>query len=1658
MTSKRGWLLLIIILAITIPTVHAAQPADCNNAGGIWCGPLPGGECVNYTDYQPTVYGTKMCTVGTSQNITVPHNKYFVFDKFEVLENREIWFTSTDNYDCSQYHDVTFYGGVGGLRGSPSGSGQNGGNGGSGGNVCNSGIAGTSGNSPGGAGGRSGALVHIYANNITNKGKISVAGIDGNNGVDAKDSDCNVWNACIGRGAGGGGGGGSGGVLHLVAPYITNSGQLIVKGADGGDGGKGTDDNGNNCGNSGDEGASGGGGGGGASGLVLTSAYIGGTIISGGGSGGAGACLNPLRNGASSPGSAGQPPSGVNIISSNQETKCSDAIDDDGDLLVDMDDPDCHLMTPIGQAGAEGWDTSIRSQYNLTSIDWYNPSALDGTDLSCGDDKSYILGEICYPINNPCFNLSNSVCNSNDACQWNTPYFGWEQPYCGLKNNCGSLNQSTCDSTDYCEWGVPACSANPKYCESLSQYFCELTDFCAWSNDECSYNGDNYAGCSEYSYPSNPKDRNIMCNALAGLCMWTQNLRSDYEACYPDLNCSAACVGPDSQCHYYSDNNDGSCVPNAPQGCYSQITSQTGCGSNGVEPCYQCTGDFSCSELLDEETCQTGNCFWQDCQDCWAYNKTTCQSSNNYCDWKKSVQIITSGVALGDLGFILPDQAYACFDNAVSAGNVSSLTEPGREFVWRSADLFSQQSPYLILQTDNTHFISNNLNWTYCDASGLRVYGDTGRLSEGQSFVPEFSDGKLSCVSTISLLNISVNGVVKKPSVFTCTSSNTVDCKNQANLNGKDAFCFLDSSTGDKISYTPGDFLETCGLESNCMIKNHVSGEWVGLSEYFDQYSTQNGWCSILGNNALVQCGSQGTTGQTTYGNDFISSALCSGRDTSACFPTGIDPTKSCQTIITSEGWSYNSEDRLCGSTKYCAQGSLVYSNENGTAPTCCYGETASCQTFTNNQCSAIGGELLPSYFDEEDIQQGEVTCLGHNPEGTTCCIGGMWTGNPNAFLGDMTVNESFVCYQQGDKDLLKECCGEGLCYNKDNPLKDVESLNPTKLYALAGVRLHTIMDFDSKQERIYKRVLNKPGGSKVDFTNEFKLKNWGGFNTLEFDISYNLPYVENITLFDGSGNKVTYNLSQYVTSGAGINRWLHVAIPLNDSELTLSNITKISFELGGSATTRTSILFDNFVLSDSTGQQNTENYYCTGDWKTWVKNLDGPSTNEGFFNDTEAPTLSEFGPYQFACDSIASFGWTGRLCCGDDTKKGQFGEFWADTAGACWNGTTITDDQTFAYALGSSNPTLEEKSLLFKDEGGQKNIWSCKISAQNYGAYNFSFNGLNSSNQNFEDSITEVDYFTIKGSWMCQEGGWVNLEDVNRIRLVATALSDYAEVKGKADEHTLFCGNYAELSNYMNLSSDLKDVVENACVLRLGKNKNMNEQIIFGLEINRQKTLQDFNQVLKRFIPFDSTSNLTCNNAPSNVSPNKFFTICEEITTPEQAADFSVYYNKPFNLIVMSDTSLNAGVFDNNNPFIVQMWYNFLNFFNRLFSSNNLPTLPSNLTQNQHISDFYISYQKQSANYVKQIVGVMEKAQNTNTIRIDYTNLNSNVSILKKAIEANYPGIQVNYSAQGYTQTIYIKGPNANWKMASSLLRLVGDKGTPTNFGQQAQSGSQSS
>ncbi|MFC1741249.1 hypothetical protein ACFL3V_01810 [Nanoarchaeota archaeon] len=246
----------------------------------------------------------------------------------------------------------------------------------------------------------------------------------------------------------------------------------------------------------------------------------------------------------------------------------------------------------------------------------------------------------------------------------------------------------------------------------------------------------------------------------------------------------------------------------------------------------------------------------------------------------------------------------------------------------------------------------------------------------------------------------------------------------------------------------------------------------------------------------------------------------------------------------------------------------------------------------------------------------------------------------------------------------------------------------------------------------------------------DLNITNWGDYKFLEFYILFTANYEVELWVgqFDGTGGlsdfdnyifPVKFRIVDYVVNEPELEKWLHVVIPTNeimrpeglrpdvlafvsDGERLLdfdtvqiagesasySNIVgvdKISLRPYNEPKSQSGSDLDPITHTNAAGP-GAENAYCTATWPpTWIKDLD----EDGTVDDSLPAGDNPAG--RFTCDSIPSYGWTGNMCCGDDTGRDAvfyafndpnnlrgretFKEYYSDTYAGCWAGNKLAEN-----------------------------------------------------------------------------------------------------------------------------------------------------------------------------------------------------------------------------------------------------------------------------------------------------------------------------------------------------------------------------------------------
>ncbi len=726
----------------------------------------------------------------------------------------------------------------------------------------------------------------------------------------------------------------------------------------------------------------------------------------------------------------------------------------------------------------------------------------------------------------------------------------------------------------------------------------------------------------------------------------------------------------------------------------------------------------------------------------------------------------------------------------------------------------------------------------------------------------------------------------------------------------------------------------------------------------------------------------------------------------------------------------------------------------------CCLGENSYCADIGESTCAEIGGNLIFA----------DSVCLGaqYELEDGTCCIGSV-IQTIDAILG--LNNESYICYNHLENNFISECCGVRGCNNLDNPLNQQSRLSITStIHQKTGASYHMLSSFDAKY---YAYILKM----SINEKEEFSLRNnqmvgyaeregvfiWDsiisveGFDYLEFDFATNgKEYIKEIVIIDENGTEAVYPFSEVFDSERM--KWGRVRLDLSDAnDLNKKRIADIKFRFYETSTFQ--FLMDRLFLSVEGSDKSSDNRFCSGNFAQWIDNYDGP-TDRGFFNNDGQPrsagaSFFDYGPYQEACDATMSFAWTGSACCGDDSFIGEDGEYWVDMQGVCWDGTPVLTDQTLASALSLDyrQRELHERSLLFHRGTayacGSENFFENNL--EEHYDVSFAFSQSDKlNNVKIKNKLTPKNNLDVVGNWMCREGeGWIRIEDMNRVSIMASILTEIANEVDSIERFTLNCGDAENVANAIPEIEAVDDVGA-LCLMRTGSNhdfigvNNTQGEIFLAFEA-KDVTTSVISKIPQLLLPYlDSAEDIDC--TPKERLDNKFFYECD----PNGVEQFHIYFNEDFEIgLIATDAHSNL---DGRISFLERVWNFFVGFFQTIFGGDDEE--PQDFITLSEFSDFEKSNQLYISKQLdRQVVGKVEIENDKKRIRVDYHNLTSNVAFLEDAIK-NKEGNEEIYTCRntdGNIQTIYVE-KDANietntFNQLTSAIRLRTINQAPTNF-----------
>jgi PGF-pre-PGF domain-containing protein len=348
------------------------------------------------------------------------------------------------------------------------------------------------------------------------------------------------------------------------------------------------------------------------------------------------------------------------------EEICFDAIDNDGDKLIDCADGACFADPYCGGTSVQDcWQYSNNDSCTTNNCLWRN----DTYGSWCDQPSS-----ICWENDG-----DSASCNQQSACEWHPAPEG--SAHCDMNESvwdeCGVLNQSTCNGNNRCYWFVDSYYGDSNFGWCGHRY-----EIC-WQNQTL---GQSQSACEG----ANDTIGNVSCT-------W------QYDPWAPSGGfCEVGCFGLGNDCSTDSmcESSDGWCDP-------------VGFGGNGSE-------SFGCFSFEDETACTAEqNCNWfadhsEFCDvsyntDCYQFGDQSSCNVNNNCSWFGN-----SGP-----GGWCDQKSNICWGNYTLSSNQTECDSHPLCFWKNWGGGFSACEPLVLNQTTQTSCASLNGTWRngWCESA-----------------------------------------------------------------------------------------------------------------------------------------------------------------------------------------------------------------------------------------------------------------------------------------------------------------------------------------------------------------------------------------------------------------------------------------------------------------------------------------------------------------------------------------------------------------------------------------------------------------------------------------------------------------------------------------------------------------------------------------------------------------------------------------------------------------------------------------------------------------------------------------------------------------------------------------------------------------------------
>ncbi|MFP4118429.1 MAG: hypothetical protein ACLFTH_00050 [Candidatus Woesearchaeota archaeon] len=1153
---------------------------------------------------------------------------------------------------------------------------------------------------------------------------------------------------------------------------------------------------------------------------------------------------------------------------------------------------------------------------------------------------------------------------------------------------------------------------------------------------------------------------------------------SDYfqneESCPSDCTVNTMCVDnddPDRPCSDSELEGHG-----CPPGCFEETT---GC-SGTVECSDYNVGSPYCDWNYDIPACE-GEIDETDCSD---LNKSACEDED-VCEFSNPWDT--------DQGYVTEGNKYFCNqDYSVSADRITDSDDAS--WRWWSAENHN----YKIHTYNNVDFISNGQEWFYCNAAAGEL-PNQGRpmdnYTENANYptfdYPSEDGSAFTCIDVMNTLYErdffeveDFTGFSEAESGESCGPNNGACCE-------------------DNPSYDSSDEFDWSGFNSECLTHCKVDGNPIDIEK-------DNEFCEVY---SFVE-GCDKEEKDVEYAlEDNIRKEACEF-DLAGCMQDTLDLERKCAQISPSEdgyeGYSCTNEAPICSSGNYVKTSDV----EDGSIASCCLIEERALPLDKDQACLEFGAENENACTEDYsgdwlDVNLGEMDnyACSSGVNQSRCCVAGDWKplhdGDQLASLTSLAQPEQFVCYPFNGESKIAECCNSySTCYNAQED-SIYHGRDMQYGYYGKGGTLYTVSNFDQFDSESGEIIDYVRRDLTVTESNPMKLKSlgsglnlydsrdWSNFDTLNFDIGYNHNYLENLTLVNSSGATCTIaNITDYFTNGNATMRWHHVRIEDLDESCQEQNnkefwteVKEMQISVSSSSRTPVTILVDNIYL-EKTDDPSYKNRYCAGDFGKWVTNLDG-ETDEGFSQSSDSKA---YGPHWYACESQASYDWTGSRCCGDDTEEFGFniseqtpGEYFADKKAACFAGVPVHNDMTVGEALGLGEDNAHHNLLYFNGEFHkcQNQPW--------FSDYNKSYNETSVEGKLFT-GYNET--FTVIGNHVCSpDGFWVPKDKMPKSRFIASKMYDLTTVEQDSEErypaYDILCESFEKGVPYnstqieaLGLDQFNKNHVNDFCTLRYEKSPE-EERALIGMSFGGERVEQFlFNMSghlsMMGVIEEEDREEFStlCNDiAAESTSSQKFFTPCQ--TLDNGAGGVRLAYNPDFNILFIANVhddyvDFNK-LFKQENgrilAYVDHIWKQFIGLFDGWFSSNeqddfanisnvrqDTTYMPGFLNSSVEWTRLYLS--KQGDRYIQ---GLAEDKPTTSGdgvsrfFTVEYENFATSVEFIADEYTDFKEDFEAGYLRGDNKQVISLVNPKAqyqtfqpefDWRRFTTAFRIDASKG----------------